>query len=121
MRRLVLRLPTALQVREGEAILFHEHGVSRFEFINNNIPYLSLRVPHYSTGRIWALVDSSQTVVKPAPLFQYGSPFLVVEAAPPFQPRLEWTKKVISQYFYMKLWTFSEVLQAYVTPPSGGA
>src|ERR1700733_805237 len=44
--------------------------------------------------------------------------FFVVKAASRLQ-RLEWCKKVPSEYFCMKTWALSEVLQVYVTPLSG--
>lgn len=121
MRRLALELPTALQVEKDHAILFHGRGTSRFLLHDSSFSYMRLKFPPHDSGRIWALVDSNQDLFEPAPVFRKGKPFFVVEAASPRLPRLEWVKKVISRSFYMKTWDLSEILQAYVTPPSGGS
>ena len=118
IRRLVLGLPTALQVEGGYAILFHEHGTSQFRHLDNAAIHMKLTTPS-SPDKIWALVDSNQVLAEPAPTFRMGNPFFVVFAASPREERLGWTKKVNSRYFCMKPWTLSEVLQSYVNPPSG--
>lgn len=115
LQRVALGLPTALQVREEYAVLFHQGGISSFVYLKDDIPYMDL-APDEPSGRIWALIDSSQLLSEPAPVFRAGSPFFVVEAASR-QNRFEWAKKVDHLYFYMKTWAFSEVLLAYVTPP----
>jgi len=120
MRRLSLGLPTALQVAKDNAILFHEHGTSKFQLLGDPDAHMELGLPPFNTGRVWALVDSNNILDKPAPVFRWGDPFFVVNAASPRQPHLEWTKKINSQRFYMKPWTFSEVLEAHFNPPSGG-
>jgi hypothetical protein len=113
IRRLAFRLPTALQIDRGEAILFHEGGTSIFQDLQDVVPYLALAFEN-PRSRIWVLVDSNDSLEKPAAVFCKGQPFFVVEAAS--RPsRFEWAKKVRSTNFYMKTWTLSELLQAYVT------
>jgi len=70
--------------------------------------------------RIWALVDSSPVLPKPAPIFQDESPFFVVNAASPRSEYLDWLNKVGPRRFYMSPWSISEVLQAYVDLVSVG-
>ena len=116
MRRLALKLPTVLQTGKNIAILFHEGGVS--QFLNPDVPNPSLGLRSLSrSARIWVLVDSNQQVSNPALIFCNRGPFFVVEAKSP--PR-QCPKENTFSTFYMKTWTFPEVLQAYVTPPSRG-
>jgi len=70
--------------------------------------------------RIWALVDSSPILPKPAPIFQDESPFFVVNAVSPRSEYLDWLNKVGPRRFYMSPWSISEVLQAYVDIVSVG-
>ena len=114
MQRLSLKLPTALQIEEGCAILFHQGGTSRFVSLSEATRYSGLG-PDNSSGRIWALVDSSQALPEPARLFCAGKPFFFVGAVSR-QSHFGWAKKVGHQHFYMKTWALPEVLQAYVTP-----
>jgi hypothetical protein len=118
MQRLALGLPTVLQVERDYAVLFHERGTTRFLLLNSISAYMRLNSAD-SSSRIWALVDSNNSLSDPAPMFHAGRPFFVVEAVPPRRPRFEWAKEVYFQHFYMKTWTFPEVLQACVAPPSG--
>jgi len=115
MRRLALRLPTVLQIQSSYAILFHEHGVSEFMDLENQVLYSSLVFPpsRYSS-RIWVLVDSNPQLPEPAGIFKYSSPFFVVDAVSPGSDHLEWLKKNGHEYFYMGPWSISEILQAYV-------
>ena len=115
MRRLSLELPTVLQVEPSYAILFHKGGVLEFQSLDTLILYEGLCFEPGNTGRIWALIDASQRLEEPAPIFRGGKPFFVVEAASPRSKRFEWARKITYQVFYMKRWTFSEVLRAYVT------
>jgi hypothetical protein len=117
IRRLALRLPTALQIDDSEVFLFHEGGTSLFQGLKSVSAYLGL---NFSTpsSKIWVLIDSSAMLLEPAPVFRKRRPFFVVEAASRLS-RFEWGKKVFAKYFCMKTWSFSEVLQMYVTPPSG--
>jgi hypothetical protein len=112
IRRLAFRLPTALQVERDKAILFHGGGTSIFNDLQDVVPYLELEFEN-DRSRIWVLVDSNKDLEKPAAVFCNGLPFFVVEAAS--RPsRFEWAKKGLFLKFYMKTWTLSELLQAYV-------
>ena len=117
IRRLALGLPTALQINRGYALLFHEDGVSQFTHPEHDGIYAPLFSP--GPGRIWALVDSNWDLLQPTGAFNTGRPFFVVEATSPYRQRLQWLSRVDSQYFYMKRWSFSEVLQAYADIPMG--
>ena len=115
MQRLAFKLPTALQLCEGHAILFHEGGTSSFLHPTGVNRYIGLSHDEPS-GRIWALIDSSQLLSVPAPIFRAGKPFFVVQAASR-QDCFEWANKVHRQNFYVKTWAFSEILQVYVVLP----
>ena len=117
MLRLSLELPTVLQVQEGSAILFHQGGVSKFRHLNTSEPYEDLHSSSGGPGRIWALIDANESLAEPAPIFRSSTPFFVVEAASSRPKRFEWARKMNFRSFYMKTWAFSEVLQAYATPP----
>ena len=117
IRRLAFKPPTAFQIRDDCPLLLHEGGVHEFALPMSNECYGRLRSSGHS--RIWALVDSNQSLTRPAGVFIHGLPFYVVEAAPPCHPRLQWLRKVNSEYFYMKGWSFSEVLQAYLNLSHG--
>ena len=111
MRRLALGLPTALQINESYAVLFHESGVSELTMLVDDFEYVSLGCP---SGRIWALIDSNLNLPGPAGIFKRTSPaFFVVIAVSPRSKGLGWLKKMACDRFYMKSWTDSEVLQAY--------
>ena len=116
MLRLSLELPTVLQVEAGSAILFHEGGVSQFRHLDMIEPYVDFESSSGGPGRIWALIDANENLAEPAPIFRSNTPFFVVEAASPRPKRFEWARKSPYQMFYMKIWTFSEVLRAYVSP-----
>ena len=116
MRRLSLELPTVLQVEPSYAILFHKGGILGFQSLDVLILYEGLEFEPGNTGRIWALIDASQRLEEPAPIFCEEVPFFVVEAASPRPKRFKWARKITYQVFYMKPWTFSKVLRAYVTP-----
>jgi hypothetical protein len=110
LRRLALKLPTALQINPNRALLFYEKGVK--EFTELNAPaYNPLGPMADPLGRIWALVDCMEGLHEPAPVFKNG-PFFVVETTSPCPAGLRWTRNVRSNHFYMKLWSFVEVLQA---------
>jgi len=109
LRRLALKLPTALQIEPEHALLFHETGVKEFQHPGGVASYTPLRSGRGPPGRIWALVDSNWRVQEPAPVFQ-GDPF-VVEATSPRPACHEWTRRVRFNFFYMKPWSFAEVLQ----------
>ena len=111
MRRLSLGLPTALQIESNRAILFYDGGVVEFADLKHGSNYTRLAPKGKPLGRIWALVDSNKEFLVPAPIFTNG-PFFVVHVEPPRPTQDKWTKNVRTQLFYMKLWSFPEVLQA---------
>ena len=119
IRRLALGLPTALQISRDYALMFHEGGVCQFTDLENDKAYDSLMSP--GPGRIWTLVDSNQDLAKPTGVFSTGRVFFVVQAASPRPQRVQWLERVDSQYFYMKGWSLSEVIQAYVGLPHGSS
>ena len=114
MRRLALGLPTALQLDSTPPILFHERGVSQFTR-NLDIYTVTKALKLSPPGQIWALVDSNQFAKEPAAVFR-NTIFFVVEAVSFSYPRLERTP-LHTSLFFMKTWSFSEALQAYVEPP----
>ncbi len=114
MRRLVLELPTAVQLIPGQVILFHKHGTSQFSHLESIDTYRSLAFSSDPREKIWVLVDSNQDLLEPAPIFRRGL-FFVVQALSPRAPRSGWAKKVSYEHFYMKTWTRSEVQKASVT------
>ncbi len=116
VRRLTLRLPTVLQIRPHQALLFHENGISVFQDLIDNGTYLGLKFAN-PRSKIWVLVDSNNILDKPTGVFRMGRPFFVLQVASRGDP-FEWAKKVYFDRFYMKTWTLSEVLQAYETPLS---
>ena len=123
LRRLALRLPTALQVHNNFAILFHEGGVSEFASLDKPSVYNALR--SLSGGdpkqKVWALVNTSEFLSDPADIFKDHEIFFVVDATSPRSEHLEWLDKINHQKFYMKPWSLSEIIQAYVDLASGGS
>jgi len=113
LRRLALKLPTALHIRPGCALLFHKGGVKKFSMLGDGPSYNRLKPApeHGAAGRIWALVHSNQEPYAPDSAFTDG-PFFVVQAASSRPAQHRWTRKVPVNFFYMKPWSFSEVLQA---------
>jgi len=109
LRRLALKLPTALQIKPKYALLFHEGGVKEFSGLGDGPTYNPLKPAreHGAAGRIWVLVDSYE----PDLAFTEG-PFFILQAASPRPARHHWTRKVPVNFFYMKPWSFSEVIQA---------
>ena len=116
MRRLVLGLPTALQINSDFALLFHEGGTSLFSTLRMLRPYEEFFNTSSPLAKLWVLVDSNNDLVEPSPLFTKRGPFFVVEALSPRIQRFNWTDKVSVQVFYMKTWTSDEVRQVSVTP-----
>jgi len=112
MLRLALRLPTGLQTEETTVLLFHEGGVSEFQHIDDPSYFEGLFPTSGPAGRIWILVDSNDRLFKPAPIFRMcGGPFFVVEAVSACQKRKDWTTRLLADLWYMKIWSFAEVLQ----------
>ena len=117
MHRLALRLPTALQIRKGHAILFHEGGVSQFSAPDDNLRYPGLRFePEDRSKRIWALIDTNQSLLEPAEIFRISSSFFVVNAVSPRAQSTDWFRKSLFQNFYMNPWSVLGILQGYVDP-----
>lgn len=169
MRRLALRLPTALQVHPNSVVLFHKSGVSQLAYPDDPYLYSQLTeqtddglermeddspetdndsnrpdddlermdddpeesddVPVQSDDdyeepgddpeRIWALVDTSAVLGEPARVLTLPKTFFVVNSTSPRFEHLGWLKKVNLFYFYMKPWSFSEIIQAYADSTSG--
>ena len=117
IRGLIPKLPTVLQPDPQEAVLFHEGDTSVFQNLMSLRHYLGLIFDKPSSN-IWVLVDSDVNLLQPAPVFNQGRTFFVVEAASR-RHRFKWAKKVTAEYFCMKTWDIFEVLQVYVTPFSG--
>jgi len=115
MQRLFFKLPTALQLERGYAILFHDGSTSKFTSLNKAVNYMELEFSP-SSSRILAPIGSNKSPSEPPSMFHTGKPFFAVEA-PSRQNSFEWVEKVDYRYLYMKTWAFQEVLQAYVTPP----
>jgi hypothetical protein len=116
MRRLALRLPTALQIGDSYAILFHEDGVTEFTHLKNHPNYRTLRFPpHKRSSRIWVIIGSNPDLLEPAWIFRSpDAPFFVVDAVSGRSDHFGWLDRISHENFYMKPWTFSEVIQAYM-------
>lgn len=115
MRRLVLKLPTVLQVDKDCMILFHNG--STFSFLQSKpINHIGLESP--PNARTWAPVDPSQLLSEPALIHHTSQPSFVVEAASRLS-YFNWANKVHHIHFYAMTWSLSEVLQTYVTLPPG--
>ena len=116
MRRLALRLPTVLQLEGPDPFLFHEGGVSKLTDLQGYCYQRKLKQDDKS-NRIWALVASPE----PANIFKSSSPFFVVLVACPLSNHQRWLNKIRYRVFYMKPWSISEVLQAYVDLDTAGS
>jgi hypothetical protein len=114
MRRLAQRLPTALQISKSYAVLFHNGGVSEFTHLEGHPEYDTLGPSHKRSSRIWVLIDSNPRLLEPADIFLYSTPLFVVDAMSGRSGRLGWLKKIRRTDFYMRTWSMSEVIQAYV-------
>ena len=119
MRRLALKLPTALQVDKAYALLFHDDGVSEFN-LDTHPSFQSLWFDD-PLSRIWVLTDSNPHLPEPAPIFTYASPFFIVDAASPRTEHRGWLSKRGYEEFYMNTWSMSEIIQVYVDLISGGS
>ena len=109
LRRLALKLPTALQIGPNDVVFFHGRGVEEFVRLDKAALYRPLLSS--PPDRIWALVDSNRQLEMPSPVFVDG-PFFVVEVAYPRPSRQEWARSIRHKRFFMRPWSFSEVLQA---------
>ena len=101
-----------LQINEESVLLFHKNGVHQFKHPRPTEIYTPLLSSDDS--KIWALIDRNQNLEVPAAVLTNGPPFFIVQAASPRSKPHQWHRKVDTETFYMKRWTFSEVLQAYV-------
>jgi len=108
---LMLKLPTALQIYPNHALLFYQGGVKEFVHLYSRAMYNCLSPEGGTLARICqALVDSGQELKEPSPDFK-GDPFFIVETLPSCPTRSEWTRRIRYEPFYMKQWSFSEVIQ----------
>ena len=115
MRRLALGLPTVFQTHKGYAILFHEGGTFRFDDLDNPDTYNALKFSRRagnSQKRIWAFIDTGPLLSEPGEIFKNPETFFVVTATHRSNP--EWFGKVDYAEFFMKPWSFSEIIQVYV-------
>lgn len=83
-----------------------------FSQLNRGSAYFDLQPKDGPDSRIWALVNSNRDLDGPSSVFRDG-PFFVVEAEASFEhpARRDWTDYVPHKSFYMKPWTFAEVIQ----------
>jgi len=117
MHRLAHRLPTALQIHHSYAILFHEDGVSQFLAPDDKLRYPGLRFePEDRSKRIWALVDTNQSLLEPADIFKNSPSFFIVNSVSPRAKYTDWIGKLSYQKFYVNPWSVMEILQGYVDP-----
>jgi len=101
-----------MQIDPEYALLFYEGGVLEFGRLSQGALYSSLEDTSNPLSRIWMLADSGADLVEPARTFRARGPFFVVVAASPRSDRIGWTRKTKYYYFYMKPWSFSELIQA---------
>jgi hypothetical protein len=79
IRRLALGLPTALQLDNPYALIFHQGGVSKFGNPSDPLAYHALAFPYGEhPKRIWALIDTDSWRREPADVFNCDGPFFVV-------------------------------------------
>ena len=138
MRRLARGLPTALQINNDYAILFHEGGVSEFTYLDDPLSYGALqslsegdpkqvevdagRIGGDPKRKVWALIDTNFHLLEPADIFKCSRSFFVVDVkSSPSGSDPRWLNKVHVNFFYMKPWSLSEILQAYVDLASGSS
>lgn len=114
MQRLFFKLPTALQLERGYAILFHDGSTSELTSLDKAVNHMELELSP-SSSRILAPIGSNTFPSEPSSMLHAGKPFFTVEAASR-QNSFEWAEKVDYRYPYVKTWALPEVLQAYVTP-----
>lgn len=110
LQRLALKLPTILQIGLEDPILFYKNGVKQLGQPKSGAAYYAFLSWDHPFRRIWALVDTNRDLLEPSRALSTG-PFFTVEATSPRHPRFDWVKNLRSATFYMKPWSFSEVLQ----------
>ena len=119
MRRFMLQLPTVFQPGTNNPILFHKNGTYELKKFRNPEWYKALAFPENPSCRIWALFDPSPDAPQPAALLtSTSSPFFIVQAASPRSDYNDWHNKLGPRYFYMKPWSFLELVQVYVDTTS---
>jgi hypothetical protein len=105
--RLLKQQPTVFQYEDASVVLFNKNGASRLS------PKISLaQIP---PSKMWALVDSNQSVQIPADMFlRDGSPFFIVMASSPRSTRWDAVQhyKPRMKLWFMKPFTLAELIQA---------
>lgn len=113
MRRLALKLPTVLQVHQDHVILFHEGGACVLTQPGEFASYSALNSDRSQPpNQIWALVDSNNGLLEPAPIITAKSRFFTIQTVPIGPGNFGWLGGVSHQRFYMKPWSATEILQA---------
>jgi len=110
LQRLALKLPTIVQISRWDPVLFYKNGVKQLGQPNSGAAYTAFLSWDHPFRRIWALVDTDRYLSGPSRALRTG-PFFVVEVTPPYHPHFNWIRDLRSKTFYMKPWSFSEVLQ----------
>ena len=120
IRRLALKLPTILHIDSPYPILFHQDGVFQLMAPNQPRLYDPLFIEGGGSRGIWVLFDENPILPQPVELFRYNSPCFIVQAGSPRSQYHEWHNRLTPEIFYMNPWSFSEVIQAYVSTAFGG-
>ena len=110
LQRLALKLPTILQTGTEDPILFYKNGVKQLGQPNSGAAYAAFLSWDHPFRRIWALVNADEDLFEPSRALRTG-PFFIVDSTPPHRPYFNWIINLRSKTFYMKPWSFSEVLQ----------
>jgi hypothetical protein len=99
--------PTIFQYHPEFIVVFDQSGASRLS--------LADLLPKDPASNIWALVDTSASVQKPAPmLVQDGSPYFIVIALSPRAARWADMEHYMSplKLWFMEPFTLAELIQA---------
>ena len=116
---LALQLPTVLQINKPCMVLFHSGDISKFTDLVGHPDYHTLNPSHKKSSQIWVLINLNLHLLKPAGIFQYSTPFFIIDAISGHSGHLGWLKKICHMDFYMKTWSMLEVIQAYVNLTPG--
>src|ERR1700722_590820 len=108
VHRLLAGLPTMFQSRPDHLYFFGSDGA--FE-CTLHAAKLKTCIPTST----WCLIDANQHIIKP-PMYIQDLSLYIVQAASPRPNRFKWSEKVIPFpfRFFMKPWTFSEIIVGYV-------
>jgi hypothetical protein len=68
--------------------------------------------------QIWALVGMDPLLEEPAGIFKFPKTFFIINSTSPHSENPGWLKRTNHSYFYMKPWTFSEIIQVFADPTS---